>query len=282
MESLNKYQIVLLCLLMSFVTSIATGIMTVSLLQEAPVEVTRNINQIVERTIETVVPASLNSNAPQKIQTVVVKEEDQVVNSINKNAKSIIRIRERNPFTDEKFFYGIGIVVSKDGIIVADRKEVLATNVYTGTLSDGATMQLIPQGIDKQTNFIAFKVDPEDLQKISLTPATFSEAEPQLGQTFISLGGEVSNSISVGRTISLITKEKEVGTSTTKYISGINTDVSSKDIVDGSPLLNLSGDIAGIKLLNDDLKTFTVVSILRKELPELISVPMQDLKKQQI
>jgi uncharacterized membrane-anchored protein YitT (DUF2179 family) len=58
MEDLNKNQIVLLTLLVSFVTSIATGIMTTSLLQVAPVEVTRNINRIVEKTIETVTPAN--------------------------------------------------------------------------------------------------------------------------------------------------------------------------------------------------------------------------------
>ena len=43
-DDLNKNQIILLTLLISFVTSIATGIITTSLLQEAPVEVTRNIN----------------------------------------------------------------------------------------------------------------------------------------------------------------------------------------------------------------------------------------------
>ncbi len=87
MEDLNKNQIVLLTLLVSFVTSIATGIMTASLLQEAPIEVTRNINSIVEKTIETVVPAT--PSTPQKeITTVVVKEEDRVIESINKNVKT--------------------------------------------------------------------------------------------------------------------------------------------------------------------------------------------------
>jgi hypothetical protein len=75
MEDLNKNQIVLLTVLISFVTSIATGIMTVSLLQEAPIEVTKNINRIVEKTIETVTPATILTPSQKEITTVIVKEE---------------------------------------------------------------------------------------------------------------------------------------------------------------------------------------------------------------
>jgi S1-C subfamily serine protease len=279
MEDLNKNQIVLLTLLVSFVTSIATGIMTASLLQEAPIEVTRNINSIVEKTIETVVPATPTTNQ-KEVTTVVVKEEDRIIESINKNVKSIVRIKERNPFTDESWFYGIGLVVSKDGLVVADRKTVLATNIYTAVLSDDTKVTLIPQGIDKQTNFILFKASLPEKSTLVFSPASISDAEPKLGQTLVALGGVDSNAVTVGRTISLDVKESGVGSSTVKYLNQIITDVATKDLVSGSPLFNLSGDIVGIRLTSDPLKNFAPSSLLKKEISVLSEAPAPSTKTQ--
>ena len=92
MEDLNKNQLILLTLLVSFVTSIATGIITVSLLQEAPPVVTQTINRVIERTIEQVVPESEGGGTVTREVTVVVTEEDQVIDAISKNAKSVVRV----------------------------------------------------------------------------------------------------------------------------------------------------------------------------------------------
>lgn len=57
-EDLTKSQLVLLTVLVTFVTSVATGILTVSLLDEAPPIVTKTVNQIVEHTVEKIVQAT--------------------------------------------------------------------------------------------------------------------------------------------------------------------------------------------------------------------------------
>ncbi|MCX6701612.1 MAG: S1C family serine protease [Candidatus Zambryskibacteria bacterium] len=280
MEDLNKNQIILLTLLISFVTSIATGIMTVSLLQEAPLEVTRNINRIVEKTIETVTTPSITTPGQKEVTTVVVKEEDMIISSIDKNIKSIVRINEKDAILGTTGFYGIGLIVNKDGFIAADRKTITSGNAYTAKMSDGVELTLTPQGIDKQTNVILFKaVQPEKTTGNTIPniyifiPAVFSSTEPKLGQTLIGIGGETINAVSVGRVTSLDMKESGTGTSTVKYLVNINTDLSTSNLTDGSPVFNLSGDVVGVKLSLDASKSFTPVSVLKKEIVTLTEVP---------
>src|SRR3989338_10938680 len=93
-EKLNKTQIILLTLLTSFVTSIATGIVTVTLLEQAPPVVTQTINRVVESTIEKVIP-SQGTSVVTKETTVVVKEDDLIAKSIENDSLSLARIFEK-------------------------------------------------------------------------------------------------------------------------------------------------------------------------------------------
>ena len=278
MEDLNKNQIVLLTLLVSFVTSIATGIMTNALLLQAPVEVVRNINSIVEKTIEKVTPANpLTPVREKEVTTIVVKEEDSIVDTISKNINSVVRITEEDTITKISSFYGIGLIINKDGLIATDRKIIPKDSKYTATANDGTKILLTALDPDKKTNFILFKpIIPKDdggKNAYVFVPAVISDVEPKLGQTLIGLGGEESNAVSVGRVVLIYTKDSTVGTTTTKYISGIETDMLTKDIVIGSPMFNLSGNVIGIKLSFDSSKLFTPVSVLKNELNTLIPPP---------
>ena len=84
-KDLNKTQLILLAVLLSFVTSIATGITTVTLMQQAPKSITTPINRVVQQTIEKIQQVE----GKTVTQTVVVKEEDLVVDAIAKNKSSI-------------------------------------------------------------------------------------------------------------------------------------------------------------------------------------------------
>lgn len=61
-KDLNKSQLILLAILLSFITSIATGITTVTLLEKAPPSVTVPINKIVRQTVDKVAPTANTSS----------------------------------------------------------------------------------------------------------------------------------------------------------------------------------------------------------------------------
>src|SRR5574344_2142002 len=57
-QELNKHQLILVTLLITFVVSIATGIVTVSLMNQAPKSVPYTVNNVIQRTIEKVTTVS--------------------------------------------------------------------------------------------------------------------------------------------------------------------------------------------------------------------------------
>jgi len=69
-KELNKTQLILLSLLITFVVSIATGIVTVSLMQKAPKSVPQTINNVIQRTIEKVTTVQVPSADSSKEENV--------------------------------------------------------------------------------------------------------------------------------------------------------------------------------------------------------------------
>ena len=66
MNDLNNAQLILLVLFVSFVVSIATGITTVTLLEEAPLSIVQPINRIVRETVRVVVPEKVDRKSVTK------------------------------------------------------------------------------------------------------------------------------------------------------------------------------------------------------------------------
>ena len=115
-EELSKSQIVLLTLLVSFVTSIATGIVTVSLMDQAPPAITQSVDRIIERTVERVVPGQAAAVVTTK--TVIVKESDLISQAVEKVAPSVVRLYAGT--STESTFLGFGVVINEAGTIIGD------------------------------------------------------------------------------------------------------------------------------------------------------------------
>jgi hypothetical protein len=287
MESLNKQQLILLALLVSFVTSLATGIVTVSLMDQAPPGVTQTINRVVEKTIERVVQEPTKQTAAVVTkETVVVKADDAIIGAIEKNTGSIVRIKE---ITGDgvSSFAGLGLVVSREGLIAADisvayRKTDSVGNTiaksYQGVFPDGRVFPLNIVFSSQERGLIFLSPIVQDKEKgvYRFTPPQFFVGELILGQAVIVISGDDSNSVSTGIISNLvqktISKAADTGTSptsaTTKELIAIKTDIRSSDLVLGSVLLNLSGEVIGMNAGLQSVSRNTFVPI-QKVLDEL-------------
>ena len=203
-EHLTKHQIVLLAFLVGFVTSIATGIVTVSLMDQAPPSVTRTINQIVERTVEKVVPAVVPASQGAaaattviKETTVVVKNDDLVAQSISSVQKGIVRIISLN---DRSVLVARGVVVDANGIVLSDRGslEPLGTINFEAILPGGEHVPAVMR-IPVGTSTIAVL----DMQmasssgKVAVVPIAQAD-KLQLGGSVILIGGSGSDTVGTG------------------------------------------------------------------------------------
>jgi len=255
MENLNKQQIILLTLLVSFVTSIATGIVTVSLMNQAPVGVVQTINRVVEKTIQTVTTPGKDTQTVVK-ETVLVNPEDQIVSAVEKTSKSVIRIYRANTNpsssgSNSMVFVGLGAIVSGDGIVATDNSLISEGGNYFTTISADKLLNLdIVRAINDE-QIALLKVKNDDKNPITFSKVSISTDNSKLGQTVIYIGGETKNTVSTGIVSSLSVKEikptdNSTSTPTQTKISSIETSISSNFIA-GGLLLNLSGELVGIK-----------------------------------
>ncbi len=235
-EQLNKSQIVLLTLLVSFVTSIATGIVTVSLMEQAPPAIAQTVNRVIERTVETVTPAPEGQAAAATVitqeKTVIVSETDLISQAVQKVSPAVVRIydnKEENPS-----FYAIGVVLDNKGSVVTDSAAITGSD-YTVALSDGTRVRMFVHGRDKQSGF-AF------LQPATTTgnatpawkPAAIASGKVVLGGTVVSIAGKTVARIYPG--VVTATPDDKV----------VDTNIPSDSILAGSPIINTDGSIVGV------------------------------------
>ncbi len=262
MEDLTKHQLILLVLLVTFVTSIATGIITFTLLSRAPVEVTQTINRVVEKTIERVVT---EPGKPERVvTTVVVNEEDRVIEAIGKNEKSIVRLKTIGADGSE-VVSGLGLVVSSDGVIVMDIRSYNQNLSYSIQFHDG---QVLPAGkihIDKTNGlvFIKTSVPQAVTPKPTFVPAVLGNSDNlKIGQTIVAISGRDSNSVTIGRIRQISFAEDK------KTITNINSDIAITRSIPGSSIINLSGEVVGIEAPTTEGETrFSYIPINNIKLP---------------
>jgi S1-C subfamily serine protease len=230
-KDLNKSQLILLAILLSFVTSIATGITTVTLMQQAPTSFTAPINRVVRQTVEKIEQVE----GKTVTQTVVIKEEDLVVDAIAKNKSSIFTVSKEALDEDGKTIevnIGKGFVVASDGTIVVDGFLAQDKGVYY-IKNDSGKFKADFVASDKSTiGFLKAGAPLDEKNKLTIAvPAFGSLDKMKIGQKILVVGNTISSFIFEGN--------KDLKTSVTKSNSG-------------SVVLNLDGEVLGIALNSTD------------------------------
>lgn len=248
MDELNKNQLILLALLVSFVTSIAASIATASLLEQAPPKVTQTIHKVVERTVETVVPdASDGGSTVTQEKTVIVREEDAITEAITNVSASLVRLyvtgRDAETLQDGQEepvirFRGIAVATNDTGgaVIVSKRVAGEQFSAYEVVLPGGAVTTAVVQGRDAVTGIVRLTL-VAPAEGTLPTPASLGDdGVLRLGQTLLGLGGETTSNVSIGIVSNLVRDENDA-------VSVVEASFISD--VDGMPAVNLFGEIVG-------------------------------------
>ncbi len=288
MEHLTKQQIVLLTLFTSFVTSIATGIVTVALVDQAPATVTGTVNHVIERTIEEIVPpastgsggSAQSASASNAAASAFSDPADQIAAATAIGQQSVVRIMLGNNVT------GLGVVAASSGIIIADKSSVAMPGNYVAISSTGAQYPL--QVIQKQNNgdvvfLLAGPVvtpgpAPATSRQSSLVPATFASLAgpnaPLLGETVIALSNSGSGIGSAAVSEGIIQKINMTPDSNgivdaSSTIASFSTSIDSPDITVGSALFDANGNLLGMKTLSNLPGNFYPIGYLEAMVPAL-------------
>jgi serine protease Do len=279
MQDLNKSQIVLLVLFSSFIVSIATAIITVTLVNQAPPPIVQTINRVVERTIEKLVPGENKSSQPQ---TIVITQEDIIVSIVEDASSAVVSIVASKdlpvleqyfiePFGDMGFqgldlkipqyrqkgtekaqvSSGTGFFISEDGLILTNKHVVEDGEAeYSVILNDGTKFDAEVIARDPFQDLAVLRINGDEEQKFNFLPLGNSD-KIKTGQTVIAIGnalGEFANTVSVG-IISGLNREliAEGSLSGTEELQKlIQTDAAINRGNSGGPLLDTEGNVVGI------------------------------------
>ncbi len=230
-EKLNKNQIVLLVLLVSFVTSIATGIVTVTLMDQAPPGITQTINRVVERTVETVEKVVVDDTGKTVIEEVVISEENAIADAVALASPSLARLYVDGAEGVE-IFSALAFPVPEYGVLVTDAGSVLVDGVYSARDEAGNTFEARVIAEDITSGVAVLEIISEGAT-LPIIPFG-NEGNFRLGQRIIALGGSESNEIASGMIVSDPT------------VSPFATDISRGSRFAGGMALTIGGNIAGM------------------------------------
>jgi hypothetical protein len=239
-EELSKSQIILLTLFVSFVTSIATGIVTVSLMEKMPLPVQQTVNRIVERTVESVVRAGQPAAvATIREKTVIVSATDQVAQAVKKISPSMVRLYTSNK--EDPIFLGFGLVVDAAGTIVSDSDALGDIPDAYALATGGTSTRVFVIHRDQPTGIVTLQVSSTTSPDPLWVVATVVANTLPLGQSVVAVAGRASQRVGAGIVTAITAPDQTSGT-----LKVIDTSISSDMLLPGAILITTEGEVAGM------------------------------------
>lgn len=239
MEHLSKQQLILLALLVSFVTSLSTGIFTVSLMSQAPQGVMQTINQVVEKTIE----KAVTPNGTASVVSSTIPEKN-TSNAISIVSKSLVKIADAD---NNNMILGLGLILNKKGIIMTDKSVIDSVPHYNIIFADGSSVP-VNTSIAQITGDIVF-LTINNYDKLSgINPISYAPSI-SLGQKVYYMNGTSTLALQEG----LITTS---GNSGSLVLDSDTTPVHTNILLNknsfGGVLFDLDGRVIGINTVSMD------------------------------
>ena len=281
MENLTKTQLVLLVLLISFVTSLVTGIVSVVLVNQAPAPITQTINRVIEK-VTTDKASGAGDGA-----ALIITSEDLVTKLVSDTLPAVVSVIASkdvpvieqyfiNPFENDPFFNqvippellpdsrvpeyrrygtekkqissGTGFFVSSDGFLITNRHVVEdKTAEYTVLMNDGRKLKAKVLARDPVQDLAVLKTEGGEFSYVPLGDSD----KLKVGQSVVAIGnalGEFQNTVSVGVISGLRRTVVASGAASGPEVlqEVIQTDAGINLGNSGGPLLDLAGRAIGI------------------------------------
>lgn len=284
MENMTKYQLILLVLLVSFVTALVTGIVSVTLVTQAPQPITQTIQRVIEKTVEAA-QKPLKPDAVAQLENAALARDvlvGDIVTRVSPAVVSVVATKDvpvveqyyTNPGPQDDFFRqffpdvqvpqlrrkgtekldvssGTGFFASEDGLLITNRHVVEDTEAeYSIIMNDGSKLDAQVLARDPIHDVAVLKPKTSVPRKYSFINLGNSDTL-KIGYTAIAIGnalGEFQNTVSVGVISGLRrTITAEGGLSGPEELSEvIQTDAAINPGNSGGPLLNLKGEVVGL------------------------------------
>ncbi|MBI4114357.1 MAG: trypsin-like peptidase domain-containing protein, partial [Candidatus Niyogibacteria bacterium] len=265
------------------VTSVVTGIVTITLVDQAPSPLRETIHKVVEQ-----VKVNPNEEDEGKAVTteqfIVLTQEDLVIKIVRESNPAVVSVIATkdvpileqvyiDPFGNDPFFdqfvppefrkipqlqqkgterrdisSGSGFFVSRDGMLVTNRHVVEDTGAeYVIVTNNGSRIPADVLARDPVQDLAVLKADVSNMAFLSLGDSD----SLQIGQSVVAIGnalGEFQNTVSVGVISGLGRNITAIGSSSGPETLSevIQTDAAINPGNSGGPLLDLSGRVIGI------------------------------------